>query len=287
MTAIFKRELKSYLTSMVGYLFIFFVLVLTGIYFSAYQLSAGYSKFESTLSALTFVFLIGVPILSMRVLAEERKQKTDQLLLTAPVSVWDIVFGKYLALVAVFAIPVVIMCFYPLIMSKFGTVAYASAYTGILGFFLLGCSNIAIGLFLSSLTESPVIAAVITFGALFICYMMNSLTSILSQTAATSFLIIAMLILGVAVVVYSVVKNTFLAVLIGIIGEAVLTGIYFLKSTLLEGAVQKILSVFDLSSHFDDFTNGILDVSNVVYYLTVIGLFLFFTVQSIQKRRWS
>ena len=94
MTAIFKRELKSYLTSMVGYLFIFFVLVLTGIYFSAYQLSGGYSKFETTLSALTFVFLIGVPILSMRVLAEERKQKTDQLLLTAPVSVWDIVFWK-------------------------------------------------------------------------------------------------------------------------------------------------------------------------------------------------
>ena len=129
MTAIFKRELKSYLTSMVGYLFIFFVLVLTGIYFSAYQLSGGYSKFETTLSALTFVFLIGVPILSMRVLAEERKQKTDQLLLTAPVSVWDIVFGKYLALVAVFAIPVVIMCVYPLIMSKFGTISYASAFT--------------------------------------------------------------------------------------------------------------------------------------------------------------
>ena len=163
MTAIFKRELKSYLTSMVGYLFIFFVLVLTGIYFSAYQLSAGYSKFESTLSALTFVFLIGVPILSMRVLAEERKQKTDQLLLTAPISVWDIVFGKYLALVAVFAIPVVIMCFYPLIMSKFGTISYASAYTGILGFFLLGCANLAIGVFMSALTESQVIAAVLIF----------------------------------------------------------------------------------------------------------------------------
>ena len=167
MTAIFKRELKSYLTSMVGYLFIFFVLVLTGIYFSAYQLSGGYSKFETTLSALTFVFLIGVPILSMRVLAEERKQKTDQLLLTAPVSVWDIVFGKYLALVAVFAIPVVIMCVYPLIMSKFGTISYASAYTGILGFFLLGCANLAIGVFMSALTESQVIAAVLTFVFLF------------------------------------------------------------------------------------------------------------------------
>ena len=78
MTAIYKRELKSYLTSMVGYLFIFFILVLTGIYFSAYQLSAAYPKFEYTLSAITFAFLIGVPILTMRVLAEEIKQKTDQ-----------------------------------------------------------------------------------------------------------------------------------------------------------------------------------------------------------------
>ena len=199
----------------------------------------------------------------------------------------DIVVGKFLGMVAIFAIPVLIICLYPLIMRAYGDVSMPMSYTAILGFFLLGCSNIAIGLFLSSLTESPVIAAVITFGALFICYMMNSLTSILSQTAATSFMIIAVLILGVAVVIYSVVKNTFLAVIIGIVGEGVLAAIYFLKSTLLEGAIQKILSVFDLSSHFDDFTNGILDVSNVVYYLTVIGLFLFFTVQSIQKRRWS
>ena len=82
MLAIYKRELKSYLTSMVGYLFMFFVLLIAGIYFSAYQLSAAYPKFEYTLNAMTFVFLIAVPILTMRVLAEERKQKTDQLLLT-------------------------------------------------------------------------------------------------------------------------------------------------------------------------------------------------------------
>ena len=111
MTAIYKRELKSYLTSMVGYLFIFFILVLAGIYFSAYQLSAAYPKFEYTLSAITFVFLIGVPILTMRVLAEERKQKTDQLLLTSPVSVGGIVIGKYLALVTVYAIPMAVMSY--------------------------------------------------------------------------------------------------------------------------------------------------------------------------------
>ena len=116
MTAVYKRELKSYLTSMIGYLFIFFILVLAGIYFSAYQLSSAYPKFEYTMSALTFVFLISVPILTMRVLAEERKQKTDQLLLTSPVSVTGIVMGKYLALVTVFAIPMAVMCTYPLIM---------------------------------------------------------------------------------------------------------------------------------------------------------------------------
>ena len=124
MLAIYKRELKSYLTSMVGYLFMFFVLLIAGIYFSAYQLSAAYPKFEYTLNAMTFVFLIAVPILTMRVLAEERKQKTDQLLLTSPVSVSGIVMGKYLALVTIYAIPIAVLATYPLIMAKFGTVAF-------------------------------------------------------------------------------------------------------------------------------------------------------------------
>ncbi len=130
MIAVYKRELRSYLTSMIGYLFIFFILLLTGIYFSAYQLGAAYPRFEYTLSALTFVFLISVPILTMRVLAEERKQKTNQLLLTAPVSVEKIVLGKYFALVTIFAIPMLIMCFYPLLMTKFGTVSLGAGFLG-------------------------------------------------------------------------------------------------------------------------------------------------------------
>ena len=175
MLAIYKRELKSYLTSMVGYLFMFFVLLIAGIYFSAYQLSAAYPKFEYTLNAMTFVFLIAVPILTMRVLAEERKQKTDQLLLTSPVSVSGIVMGKYLALVTIYAIPIAVLATYPLIMSKFGTVAFGSAYTALLGFFLLGSANIAIGVFFSAITESQVIAAVLTFVFLFAFYMMNGI----------------------------------------------------------------------------------------------------------------
>ena len=287
MTAIFKRELKSYLTSMVGYLFIFFVLVLTGIYFSAYQLSAGYSKFESTLSALTFVFLIGVPILSMRVLAEERKQKTDQLLLTAPISVWDIVFGKYLALVAVFAIPVVIMCVYPLIMSKFGTISYASAYTGILGFFLLGCANLAIGVFMSALTESQVIAAVLTFVFLFSFYMMNGISSFFSETAMSTCVTFGILIIALSLMIYSMIKNAVISGAVCVIGEVALVIVYVVKSSVFEGGIQKVLEVFNLSSHFENFTNSIFDVTGVLYFLSVIAICIFLTMQTILKRRWN
>lgn len=287
MTAIYKRELKSYLTSMVGYLFIFFVLVLTGIYFSAYQLSAAYPKFETTLSAVTFVFLIGVPILTMRVLAEERKQKTDQLLLTAPVSVGNIVTGKYLALVTVYAIPILVLCTYPLIMSKFGTVDFGTAYTAILGFFLLGCANIAIGLFMSALTESQVIAAVLTFVLLFAFYMMNGISSFFSKTSMSTCVTFGLLILAAAIIVYTMIKNVLISAVVGVIGEVILVIVYLLKSSIFEGGIQKVLDIFNLSGHFDNFTNNIFDIKGIVYFLSVIAVCLFLTMQSILKRRWN
>ena len=287
MTAIYKRELKSYLTSMGGYLFIFFVLVLTGIYFSAYQLSAAYPKFETTLSAVTFVFLIGVPILTMRVLAEERKQKTDQLLLTAPVSVGNIVTGKYLALVTVYAIPILVLCTYPLIMSKFGTVDFGTAYTAILGFFLLGCANIAIGLFMSALTESQVIAAVLTFVLLFAFYMMNGISSFFSKTSMSTCVTFGLLILAAAIIVYTMIKNVLISAAVGVIGEVILVIVYLLKSSIFEGGIQKVLDIFNLSGHFDNFTNNIFDIKGIVYFLSVIAVCLFLTMQSILKRRWN
>ena len=287
MTAIYKRELKSYLTSMVGYLFIFFVLVLTGVYFSAYQLSAAYPKFETTLSAVTFVFLIGVPILTMRVLAEERKQKTDQLLLTAPVSVGNVVTGKYLALVTVYAIPILVLCTYPLIMSKFGTVDFGTAYTAILGFFLLGCANIAIGLFMSALTESQVIAAVLTFVLLFAFYMMNGISSFFSKTSMSTCVTFGLLILAAAIIVYTMIKNVLISAAVGVIGEVILVIVYLLKSSIFEGGIQKVLDIFNLSGHFDNFTNNIFDIKGIVYFLSVIAVCLFLTMQSILKRRWN
>ena len=287
MTAVYKRELRSYLTSMVGYLFIFFILLLTGIYFSAYQLAAAYPKFEYTLSALTFVFLISVPILTMRVLAEERKQKTDQLLLTAPVSVGQIVLGKYLALVTIFAIPMVIMCFYPLLMSKFGTVSFAGAFTCILGFFLLVCANLAIGVFVSSLTESQVIAAVLTFVFLFAFYMMNGISSFFSEGALSTCITFGLLILAAALIIYTMIKNLLISAAVCVIGEIILAIIYVVNSSFFSGGIQKVLNIVNLSSHFDNFANSIFDIKGILYFVSVIAVCLFLTVQSIAKRRWN
>ena len=287
MLAIYKRELKSYLTSMVGYLFMFFVLLIAGIYFSAYQLSAAYPKFEYTLNAMTFVFLIAVPILTMRVLAEERKQKTDQLLLTSPVSVSGIVMGKYLALVTIYAIPVAILATYPLIMSKFGTVEFGSAYTALLGFFLLGSANIAIGVFFSAITESQVIAAVLTFVFLFAFYMMNGISSFFSQTAMSTAVTFGLLIIALSLMIYSMIKNVVISGAICVVGEITLVVIYLVKSSVFEGGIQQVLEVFNLSSHFENFTNSIFDVTGVLYFLSVIAICIFLTMQTILKRRWN
>ena len=182
MSAIYKRELKSYFHSFIGLLFIGVSLFFVGLYFTVYNVTYGSPYFSYAVSSVIFVFLISVPVLTMRILAEERHNKTDQLILTAPVSVGKIVLGKYLALLTIFAIPTVIISVYPLILSSYGSVPLTEAYLAILGYFLYGAACLAIGVLVSALTESQVIAAVLTFGVLFLGYMMSSICSLISST---------------------------------------------------------------------------------------------------------
>ena len=287
MLAIYKKDLKSYLTSMQGYVFMAFIMLVLGIYFTAYNLNYASPDFGTTLNSVTFVFLIITPILTMRILAEEKRNKTDQLLFTSPVPIWKIVFGKYLGMVTIYLIPVVITLFYPLILAKYGTVSYPMTLTAIVGFFFLGCANIAVGLFLSSITESQVIAAVLTFVVLFCSFVMNGIESFFSQTAMASMLAFAVLAVLIAMVVYQMTKDNILTGITGVVLLGAVVIIYIVKSSLYEGAIQKLLDLLAIANHFDNFVGGILDFSGIVYMLSVICIFIFLTVQSIQKRRWS
>lgn len=287
MLAIYKKEIRSYLTSMTGYVFMAFILLVLGIYFTAFNLNYASPDFGSTLSSVTFIFLIITPVLTMRILAEEKKNKTDQLLFTSPVPVWKIVMGKYLGMLTIYAIPVLIASLYPFIMGRYGTVSYSMAYTAILGFFFLGCADIAVGLFLSSITESQIIAAVLTFGVLFCSYIMNGIESFFSQTAISSMLAFAVIGVMIACIIYQMTRDIVLSGVTGAILAGAAVVIYFVKSSVFEGAIQKLLKLLAIANHFDNFVGGILDLTGIVYMMSVICIFVFLTIQSIQKRRWS
>lgn len=287
MIGVYKKEIRSYRTSMIGYVFIAFILVVIGVYFSYINLNLSSPKFEGVLESIQFVFLVFVPILTMRVLAEEKKQKTDQLLLTLPLSVTDIVLGKFLALVTLYAVPMAIVCLYPLIMAQNGQVNLMAAYLSILGFFLLGCANMAIGLFLSSLTENPVIAAVMSFGLLLLCYLMNTISAMVPNTAAASFVSFTVVLLLLAWAVYHILHSARITAAAFVLAEAVLGAVFLTDRRLFEGAFQKFLSVFYMNGRLTNFFDGILDISGIAYYISIAGVALFLAVQTIRKRRWS
>ena len=151
MTTIYRRELRSYFTNMHGYVFGAFLLLFTGIFCYAANLKGGYSQLEYALGNASFIFMLIVPVVTMKCIAEEKHQRTDQLLYSLPITSGDVVLGKFFALYTVFAIPMAIMCAYPLILGMFGEVNFAATYSCIFGFFLLGGALLSLGLFIWNL----------------------------------------------------------------------------------------------------------------------------------------
>ena len=288
MLAIYKRELRSYFQSMIGCVFVAFLVLFTGIYFTAYNLTAGYPYFSYTLSGSLIVFIVGIPLITMRSFSEERKNKTDQLLLTAPVSLTKVVLGKYFAMATVVAVPNLIFCLFPLIIKMNGTAYLKVDYISIGVFFLLGCVYLAIGMFLSTLTESQIIAFVSTFGVLLLLYLWNGIVSFLPSSASGC---MAGLLLMLSVIILYIWQMTLNWVLSAILEAVCVIGCvtaYFVKPGLFENLLSNLLGKLAFADVFTGITqNHIVDLSGIVLYLSVITVFIFLTVQTIQKRRWS
>lgn len=288
MFAIIKKELKQYFYSMVGFVFLAFFLAIIGLYTWAGNLSQGIGNFELTLGNLTFIFVILIPILTMRIVAEENRQKTDQLLYTSPVSLTKVIVGKYLAVMILYTIAVAVISLYPLLISKYGTdVRLSLAYSSIIGFYLLGAANIAIGLFISSLTESQVIAAVISFIVLLMTNMITSIASMLPSDSLSQAIILAVVWIAVCGILYNVMKNVTVTVALGVVGELAVWILYIAKKSLYEGLLTKVADVFAVSDKYSEFQLGILKYDAIVYYLSVSFLFVFLTVQVIKKKKFN
>ena len=287
MGAIFRHELRNYFHSLTAYVFGAFLLAVVGLGSVLYNLQAAVSNFEFVLSFASIIFVVIVPILTMRTLAEERRQKTDQLLYSLPLTMTQVVLGKFAAMLVVFAAPMAVICLYPVVLSAYGNVYLPAAYGAIVGFFFLGMALLAIGMYISSVTESQAVAAGLCFVVVLVNYFLSDLAGFASATAYSSLAALALTALIACGIVYLMTKNGFVSLILAAVLEAGLIGAYLWDSGRFEGLFPQIISQLSLFARFYTIVNGVFDVTAIVYYLSVTGFFLFLSVQSLEKRRWS
>ena len=287
MIAIFKHELRLYFHSLTAYVFGAFLLLIVGIGAMLYNLQAAVSNFEYVLSFSSMIFAVIVPILTMRVIAEERKQKTDQLLYSLPISTTKIIVGKYLALLVLYLIPLAIISTYPLIFSQYGEVYLLTSYGSLIAYFIMGAALIAIGVFISSLTENQGFAAGIGIAAILFNYFSVSLAEYVSATAAGSSIVLFVLAGLLGWIIKHLTRNENLGYGVGLTLMAAVVAVFWLDSSKLEGLVPEIMKTLSLFDRFETFVNGVFDLTAIVYFVSVIIFFLFLSVQSLEKRRYN
>ena len=294
MLAIYKKEMRSYFTSVIGYLFIgLLMLVLSFIFYNINIVKKnafiGY-VFEH--NYVQIVLMILIPVMTMKIFADERHSKTDQMLFTAPVKISSIVMGKFLAIATMFSIPMAMFCFYPLVLSDYGTIPWLASYNSILGFWLMGLTGIAIGLFISSITENQIMSAVVTFVILLVSFMCFYMNTSFSNNAGASVVFFGVIALLLAVMVFMQLKSnvkvaTMFSVGFFAVCMAALLIVFFVKKDWLVGAIQSFLLKLSLYQNLSHFCVQYFDITAVAYNVSIIVFCLFLTNQSLQKRRWN
>lgn len=288
MLAIMEKELKSYFHSMIGYLFLAVFWAAAAIYFTAYCLGYGVMDFGGyVLSSITILFIIVVPILTMRLMADEKKQKTDQLLLTAPIKASSIILGKYLAVLVLYTIGLAGVFVYAVILSFFGDMVWKMTLTAFIGFWLLGACFLAIGTFISCITDSQVAAAAISFGVVLLCFLLPAVVDYAPGRARYTIIIAVIAIILLALFFYHETKSIAVGGGAGVAGIIALVAAWFIKPEIFDDGIAKIVDWVSILDRYDNFINGIFDASSIVYYLSFIAVFLFLSIQSIEKRRWN
>lgn len=287
MIAVWKHELSNHFHSLTAYIFSSFLLAFVGLGAMLYNIQSAVANFEYVLSFVCLGFVVIIPILTMKVVAEERRQKTDQLLYSLPITTSQIIVGKYLALLVVYLVPLVIISFYPLIFARFGEVYLLTSYGSLFAFFMMGAALIAIGTFISSLTDNLGFAAGIAIPVILLNYYSVTLAEYVSSTAIGS----AVALIAVAVILGFVIRyltrNDKLAFGIGAILSLAIAGLFAMDSSVFEGLLPDIMTKLSLFERFYKFVNGVFDLTGIVYYVTVIVFFLFLSVQSLEKRRYN
>ena len=271
MTAVLKHELSNYFHSLTAYIFGAFLLAFVGIGAMIYNIQQAVANFEYVLSFVSLMFVVLIPVLTMRVIAEERKQKTDQLLYSLPITTTQVVVGKYLALLVVYLLPLCIISVYPLIFARYGEVYLITSYGSIAAFFVMGAALIAIGTFISSLTENQGVAAGIAIPAVLLNYYSVSLAEYASATAFGSAAALCVLCSLLGLIVRFLTKSEKLGIATAVAMILAVCAAYFGDSTMFEGLLPDIMAKLSLFERFYTIVSGVFDLTAIVYYRAAIG----------------
>ena len=233
MRAVYKREMRAYFTMPIGYIVIAVMILLSGMYFS-YMCKSSYTNISFIFSSISSIALLIAPIITMRLFSEDRKQKVDQALFTAPVKLINIICGKFFAAFTLFMIPMSVTLLYQIILSFTGEISWLGYLSDILGITCMGAAIISVGIFISALTESQMIAGIFGMAVSFFIMQIDYFASAVNLKWFTN----------------------------------VCTSISFI-------------------SRYNAFTSGQLDFSNVVFFASVVVVFLYLTHLVLDKKRWA
>lgn len=287
MTAILKKEIRNYFNTVIGWGFLGFFVLISAYFFVAQNIVTGSMNYNDTLASSLSMFMILMPVLTMRLFAEEKRQKTDQLLYCSPISVKSIVAGKFISAMILFLIGIIITFLFPVMLNQYGDVDWGLTFTGFLGYFLLGICIISVGIFISAITDNQIIAAITAFAVTFLLLMMDNIAGSAPITVISSIVFAVIIVAIIAFVIYSSTKNLYVSLIVAVIGCVIVAVLYFINPNFYDGLIINVLGWFSILNRYENFYIGIISVSDVVYYITFTFAFLYLSVNVIEKRRWS
>lgn len=288
MVAVYKRELRAYMSNVYGWMFMAVLLLFVGFMVFLENLMMGTPNIEYALLTGQYVLPLLIPVLCMRSMAEDRRNKTDMFYLSLPLKTSGVVLGKYFALLTVLAFPCIVIGLYPLMLGAFGTVNLAGAYGSLLLFFLLGAALIAVCQYLSSLTDHLVVAAVLgILGSLFL-FALPMLGYVIPDTPVVSFVGLLVLFLLASGVAYLSTRSWIVMLVVAALLIVPTSVVYLLAADFFEGLLPALLIFFGPFSHFEDVAAvGLFRIPSLVLLLSYALFFVFLTVRSADKKRWA
>ena len=295
MTAIYKKEVRSYLCSMIGCVMIALILAFIGFFTVYANITTGIPNFEYALiMAVSFyVFIITIPFITMKSIADERHSKTEQLLLSLPIPTYKIVLAKFFAMLTIVGIPLLISGVYPILLTLFsstdGAVNFATTYSGWFMLLLMLAAMTAMGMFASSIVESQIIAAVISAGMFLLLFFVRFFAAAFPSGALASLIAFMLLAAALGAIVLLMTKNSTAACIATGVPAVIMLILYVVDAGMFAGLFPTVLSAF---AFFDKFMYGgallgVFDVGAAVYYISFTAVFVFLTVESIERRRYS